>query len=159
MSDIFPVFEPYPTAAHNLRFASKDEVSELMTKDEFKACLSEAEKALAQTPEMLPVLKKAGVVDAGGKGLIIIWRAMLEVFCGGKAVTDEKDVEALCEKCAGFVDRLLGTGADERIFRGRVKNIYDYIDLLTYISNGITAFTRQRTPKNNPYYNKKRKRK
>lgn len=47
MSEIFPVFEPYPTAAHNLRFASKDEVSELMTKDEFKACLSEAEKALA----------------------------------------------------------------------------------------------------------------
>ena len=75
----------------------------------------------------------------------------------GKAVTDEKDVEALCEKCAGFVDRLLGTGADERIFRGRVKNIYDYIDLLTYISNGITAFTRQRTPKNNPYYNKRKR--
>ncbi len=47
MSEIFPVFEPYPTAAHNLRFASKDEVSELMAKDEFKACLSEAEKALA----------------------------------------------------------------------------------------------------------------
>lgn len=82
-----------------------------------------------------------------------------ELAESGKAVTDEKDVEALCEKCAGFVDRLLGTGADERIFRGRVKNIYDYIDLLTYISNGITAFTRQRTPKNNPYYNKKRKRK
>ena len=75
----------------------------------------------------------------------------------GKAVTDEKDVEALCEKCAGFVDRLLGEGADERIFRGRVKNIYDYIDLLTYISNGITAFTRQRTPKNNPYYNKRKR--
>lgn len=82
-----------------------------------------------------------------------------ELAESGKAVTDEKDVEALCEKCAGFVDRLLGTGADERIFRGRVKNIYDYIDLLTYISNGINAFTRQRTPKNNPYYNKKRKRK
>ena len=47
MSEIFPVFEPYPTAAHNLRFASKDEVSALMNKDEFKACLSEAEKALA----------------------------------------------------------------------------------------------------------------
>ncbi len=47
MSEIFPVFEPYPTAAHNLRFASKDEVSELMAKDEFKACLFEAEKALA----------------------------------------------------------------------------------------------------------------
>ena len=80
-----------------------------------------------------------------------------ELAESGKAVTDEKDVEALCEKCAGFVDKLLGEGADERIFRGRVKNIYDYIDLLTYISNGITAFTRQRTPKNNPYYNKRKR--
>lgn len=50
----------------------------------------EAENALAQTPEMLPVLKKAGVVDAGGKGLIIIWRAMLDVFCGKKV---EKSTE------------------------------------------------------------------
>ena len=80
-----------------------------------------------------------------------------ELAESGKAVTDEKDVEALCEKCAGFVDKLLGEGADEKIFRGRVKNIYDYIDLLTYISNGITAFTRQRTPKNNPYYNKRKR--
>ena len=43
---------------------------------------AEADKALAQTPELLPVLKKAGVVDAGGKGLIVIWRAMLDVFSG-----------------------------------------------------------------------------
>lgn len=49
----------------------------------------EADKALAQTPDMLPVLKKAGVVDAGGKGLIVIWRAMLEVFKGGKAIESE----------------------------------------------------------------------
>lgn len=47
MSEIFPVFEPYPTAAHNLRFATKDEVSALMAKDEFKSCLADAEKALA----------------------------------------------------------------------------------------------------------------
>ena len=80
-----------------------------------------------------------------------------ELAESGKAVADEKDVEALCEKCAGFVDKLLGEGADERICRGRVRNIYDYIDLLTYISNGITAFTRQRTPKNNPYYNKRKR--
>ena len=80
-----------------------------------------------------------------------------ELAESGKSITDEKGVEALCEKCAGFVDRLLGEGADERIFRGRAKNIYDYIDLLTYISNGITAFARQRKPKNNPYYNKRKR--
>lgn len=46
---------------------------------------AEAEAALEQTPELLPVLKKAGVVDAGGKGLIVIWTAMLEVFKGAPA--------------------------------------------------------------------------
>jgi len=35
------------------------------------------QQALARTPEMLPVLKQAGVVDAGGKGLLIILEGML----------------------------------------------------------------------------------
>jgi hypothetical protein len=44
---------------------------------------------------MLPVLKKAGVVDAGGQGLVIIWWAMYDIFNGGKIAetiedTDEK---------------------------------------------------------------------
>ena len=40
------------------------------------------QEALERTPEQLPVLKKAGVVDAGGQGLVIIYRAMLDVFSG-----------------------------------------------------------------------------
>lgn len=44
---------------------------------------SAAEEALEKTPDQLPVLKKAKVVDAGGKGLTIIWNAMLEIFKGG----------------------------------------------------------------------------
>lgn len=43
-----------------------------------------AEDTLEKTPELLPVLKKAGVVDAGGKGLVIIFRAMHDIFKGGK---------------------------------------------------------------------------
>ena len=43
----------------------------------------ESERVLALTTEMLPQLKKAGVVDAGGKGLAIIFRAMTDVFKGG----------------------------------------------------------------------------
>ncbi len=39
-----------------------------------------AKEALEQTPELLPVLKKAGVVDAGGKGLCLIFEGMLSVF-------------------------------------------------------------------------------
>lgn len=41
-----------------------------------------ASEALEKTPEQLPILKKAGVVDAGGKGLLTIWEAMLAVLRG-----------------------------------------------------------------------------
>lgn len=39
----------------------------------FPLLLEKGDEILKQTPDMLPVLKKAGVVDAGGKGLIIIF--------------------------------------------------------------------------------------
>ena len=52
----------------------------------FEAALDGAKEALAQTPEMLPVLKKAGVVDAGGQGLVTILEGMLEVFKGGNII-------------------------------------------------------------------------
>ncbi|MBQ8917193.1 MAG: DAK2 domain-containing protein [Oscillospiraceae bacterium] len=45
-----------------------------------------ARETLAQTPEMLPVLKKAGVVDAGGQGLVCVFEGMLQVFEGGEIV-------------------------------------------------------------------------
>ena len=51
---------------------------------------AEAEKVLAQTTDMLPQLKKAGVVDAGGKGLVIIFTAMLDVFKGGAIAKPEE---------------------------------------------------------------------
>ena len=42
-----------------------------------------AAKALEETPELLPVLKRAGVVDAGGQGLCLIFEGMLSVFRSG----------------------------------------------------------------------------
>ncbi len=44
------------------------------------AGLLAAREALAKTPEQLPVLKKAGVVDAGGQGLVLILEGFLSVF-------------------------------------------------------------------------------
>lgn len=52
-----------------------------------------ANEALEKTPEQLPVLKKAGVVDAGGKGLVIIFNAMLEIFKGGKIAENSEKKE------------------------------------------------------------------
>ena len=49
----------------------------------FRAIVAQAEETLQRTPEMLPVLKKAGVVDAGGRGFVVIFKAMLDVFEGG----------------------------------------------------------------------------
>lgn len=50
----------------------------------WKEVCSAASDALSRTPDLLPVLKKAGVVDAGGKGLLIIFEAMYDIFNGGK---------------------------------------------------------------------------
>ncbi|MGL5973483.1 MAG: DAK2 domain-containing protein [Oscillospiraceae bacterium] len=52
----------------------------------FETSLEEAKIALEQTPELLPVLKKAGVVDSGGKGFVIILEGMLSVFKYNKII-------------------------------------------------------------------------
>ncbi len=44
--------------------------------------IEEAKKTLEKTPDMLPVLKKAGVVDSGGAGLIYIMEGMLKGLRG-----------------------------------------------------------------------------
>ena len=50
------------------------------------AVCDEAEASLQRTPDLLPVLKKAGVVDAGGQGFCIVIRAMQHVMEGGAIV-------------------------------------------------------------------------
>lgn len=52
-----------------------------------------AAEALEKTPELLPVLKKAGVVDAGGKGLCHILDGMLSVFRDGTIIESEIDAQ------------------------------------------------------------------
>ena len=50
-----------------------------------KQVIDIGEEALAMTPELLPVLKKAGVVDAGGRGLLIILNGFLKIVCGDES--------------------------------------------------------------------------
>ena len=52
----------------------------------WQAICDKANDALAITPELLPVLKKAGVVDAGGKGLCAIFEGMLSVIKNGVVI-------------------------------------------------------------------------
>ncbi len=51
------------------------------------AALQAAKEALAKTPEQLPVLKKAGVVDAGGQGFVLILQGFESVFENGAIVS------------------------------------------------------------------------
>ena len=57
------------------------------------AVLEEAEKTLANTPELLPVLKQAGVVDSGGQGLVQVMKGAYDCFMG-----KEIDYSALTQK-------------------------------------------------------------
>ncbi len=52
----------------------------------FEAMLEGARDALKTTPDLLPVLKKAGVVDAGGAGFVLILEGMYSVFRDGVIV-------------------------------------------------------------------------
>ena len=48
----------------------------------FKTALDGSKEALADTPNLLPVLKKAGVVDAGGRGIIVVFTGFLRALAG-----------------------------------------------------------------------------
>ncbi len=52
----------------------------------FDEIVEKAKESLQRTPDLLPVLKKAGVVDAGGMGLVVILEGMQTVFRSGRPV-------------------------------------------------------------------------
>lgn len=62
--------------------------------DFFNALIAVGDEALAQTPELLPVLKKAGVVDSGGVGLMTIMRGFLAAVSGEDIGTDDIPTDA-----------------------------------------------------------------
>jgi DAK2 domain fusion protein YloV len=60
-----------------------------------EAVVKAAGEAVEQTPELLPVLKEAGVVDSGGKGLFFIFEGMLRYINGQPLDTAELSVQPL----------------------------------------------------------------
>ncbi len=82
-----------------------------------------AEASLQRTPELLPVLKKAGVVDAGGKGLLVIFEGMLSFIKDGNMV--EYQAEA-------------STEAEEDVFRSAAAE-FDEVINFTYCTEFIVG--------------------
>src|SRR5699024_4375877 len=64
------------------------EIIELMT-----SVTKEAQKSLNHTPELLPVLKEVGVVDSGGKGLLVIYEGFLAALKGEDITSNDEEVE------------------------------------------------------------------
>ena len=101
--------------------------------------VDKANDALALTPELLPVLKKAGVVDAGGKGLCAIFEGMLSYIKDGVIVeydsTEEATVETFESAAAEFDDDIEFTYCTEFIV-GRDSELEKEPDeLRTYLQS------------------------
>ena len=78
---------------------SRAALTDAMTPAELWDLVVEAtEEALKHTPEQLPILKKAGVVDAGGPGLVYIFKGMQQVFAGQGMVAGAVGTEAAREE-------------------------------------------------------------
>ncbi len=78
---------------------SRAALADAMTPAELWDLVVEAtEEALKHTPEQLPILKKAGVVDAGGQGLVYIFKGMQQVFAGQGMVAGAEGTEAAREE-------------------------------------------------------------
>ena len=75
----------------------------------FLTALDAAKEALAKTPEMLPVLKQAGVVDAGGQGFVLILEGMKSVFVNDVIIRPVGE-EAIADKKADASDEKAQTG-------------------------------------------------
>lgn len=103
----------------------------------------EADASLERTPELLPALKKAGVVDAGGMGFCIVAKAMLAVFRGAEvevssapAETAPKatsaaasfDAEITFTYCTEFIiGREKGNQKDPKVLRAYLESIGDSV--------------------------------
>ena len=83
---ILTVAKGFADKATELALTENVEMEELLD-----ISLKYAEEVLAKTPEMLPVLKEAGVVDSGGQGLIQVLKGAFDAYLG-------KEVDYTIEK-------------------------------------------------------------
>ena len=95
-------------ASEEAAACGKEDVAEL-----WDVVMTAGQKALEDTPNLLPVLKKAGVVDAGGQGIMIIFEGMGKVFhgedmvAGGEAVPNKAKLSTENAGKGVFTDDLM----------------------------------------------------
>ena len=88
--------------AVNALAETTDDLSEI-----FAELTRKAKESLDNTPKLLPVLEKAGVVDAGGMGFLVIMQGMEKVMSGGEGVKtaeEETAKQPVITNAAGSVE-------------------------------------------------------
>lgn len=99
----------------------------------------EADASLERTPDLLPALKKAGVVDAGGMGFCIVAKAMLAVFRGAEVEVPSAPVEtapkASASAAASFDAEITFTYCTEFIIGREKGNKKDPKALRAYLES------------------------
>lgn len=80
---------------------SKEDIS---MEEFFRGILAFAEETLEKTPDMLPVLKEAGVVDSGGQGLVEFFKGIIDGYLGKEASFDEAGAPAAAPSAPRRVD-------------------------------------------------------
>lgn len=109
------------------------------------AAVRGAREALTDTPRLLPVLARAGVVDAGGYGVLLLLRALLAVVEQQRPVRAAEPVEALAQVAGGHRgwererDALVGEREG-----GSTRYEYEVMYLLTESTPGRVARLRAR---------------
>ncbi|MGN0160416.1 MAG: DAK2 domain-containing protein [Lachnospiraceae bacterium] len=118
--------------------AETDDLEEIISKT-----IEHAEYVLSQTPEMLPVLKQAGVVDSGGQGLVVVLKGAFDAFLGkevdfeitpastaapvGEVSVDEADIKfGYCTEFIVMLEKEF-SAKDEQEFKAYLESIGDSI--------------------------------
>lgn len=106
--------------------------------------IKEADFVLSKTPDMLPVLKQAGVVDSGGQGLVVVMQGAYDCLMGKEVdytitpdqtsgqvtkITPETEAEIKFGYCTEFIIVLNQplTEAQEQEYKGYLESIGDSI--------------------------------
>ena len=125
-------------ATEKVKEANSGTFSELFT-----VLLTEAKASLDRTPELLPVLKKAGVVDAGGMGYLVILQGMASVIQDGKMIelegaqskentvkttgADSYEADIEFTYCTEFIVMKSDTESDSTKLRAYLESIGDSV--------------------------------
>ena len=100
--------------------------------------IEHGDAVLENTPELLPVLKEAGVVDSGGQGLMVFIKGMYAVMTGEKTFDLEAEAAKGKEKAAGSGPKAVSGDRTaysvEFTIKGAGMTEEDEVDLKTYLS-------------------------